>query len=233
MNERMEFEFTRFGERGWLATCLNNPDDVECGLFVNAVADMVRQKNGIMDAVGGINSIAIRFDGTQLKAIDALALLKNATEKTFAPSDTPSVDNAIEIPVLYGGEAGPDLESVCAQKNISKEELIKKHTLSPYSVITVGFAPGFAYMGPVDEALMVERLSTPRARVAAGSVAIAGNFTGVYALSSPGGWNIIGRTPTLLFDAKNPSPFLFKPGLAVQFRPIDEDEFQKLSKLDL
>lgn len=230
MSDTNDFEFMRFGERGWLATCMRDFDDVTSGLFVNAIADAVRPKNGITDAIAGIDSIAIRFDNTQLDANDALKLLKDATKKTAAPNDTQPPDKTIEIPVLYGGDAGPDLESVCAQTKLTTDQLINKHASPPYRVITVGFAPGFAYMGPLDKALQIPRLATPRARVAAGSVAIAGGFTGVYALPSPGGWNIIGRTPVPLFDAARPSPFLFKPGTAVQFRPIDETEFQELSK---
>ena len=120
MNAPEDFVFTRYGEHGWLAICQRSLDDVASGLLANAVADVVRPEKGITDAVAGINSIAIRFDSTQLDANDALALLRDATKKTLAPNDMSSQDTSIEIPVLFGGDAGPDFEAVCAQTNLSQ-----------------------------------------------------------------------------------------------------------------
>ncbi len=230
MSNPGDFEYIPFGEYGWLARLTTTDDDVASGLRVNAIADAIRTHKGITDAVAGIDSIAIRFDGAQMDANDALKFLKDAATQTSPLKAVKNTEATIEIPVFYGGDAGPDLDTVCARSKLTPAQLISKHASPIYRVVTVGFAPGFAYMGPLDKALHVPRLATPRMRVAAGSVAIAGGFTGVYALSSPGGWNIIGRTPSPLFDARNPSPFLFKPGTAVQFRPIDETTFKKLSK---
>ena len=124
----------------------------------------------------------------------------------------------IEIPVRYGGVEGPDLQDVADYHQLSPEEIIAFHTTSTYRVAMLGFAPGFAYLLGLDPRLATPRLATPRTQVAPGSVGIAGNQTGVYALSTPGGWRIIGRTPLVLFDPTRPEPFLLQAGDSVSFR---------------
>ncbi len=230
MTDSIQFDVQPFGERGWLARLSGFADDVESGLFANAAADAIRLNDGVTDAVAGIDSITLRFDPTHIDAEMAMHALSDAIEKTGIKSATSITSKVIEIPVLYGGDAGPDLEPVCEHNQLSPAEYVERHSRAPYRVITLGFAPGFAYLGPLDEKLQAPRLATPRPRLAAGSVGVAGGFTGVYSLPSPGGWNIIGRTPLTLFDAQSPSPFLFKPGVSVRFRSIDETGFKKLSK---
>ena len=230
MNGQSDFDYIPFGERGWLVRMTGFADDVASGLHANAAADTIRAHEHITDAVAGIDTITIRFDDTQIDADRALRLLTNAVNNADGSNTANSTDTIIDIPVLYGGAAGPDLDALCARAKLPAADIIGKHSTATYRVITVGFAPGFAYMGPLDESLHAPRLATPRPRVAAGSVAVAGGFTGVYALPSPGGWNIIGRTPLSLFDAQNSSPFLFQPGASIRFHPIDETEFEHLSK---
>ena len=222
------FTITPFGENGWIAEFESRENDVAAALFVNAVAKQLRaggaDQISITDAVAGIDSIAIRFDPSTTSAKDARAALADAIAAT--PLDqSPSAANAIEIPVCYGGEYGPDFDELCAFLGLSPDQLIKTHTARAYRVLTLGFAPGFAYLGPLDQALFAPRLETPRPRVEAGAVGIAGPFTGVYPLDSPGGWRIIGRTPACLFDAKAPSPFVFEPGAEIRFAPINGSEF--------
>jgi KipI family sensor histidine kinase inhibitor len=119
--------------------------------------------------------------------------------------------------VRYGGEDGPDLQAVASHHHISAREVVRIHADRDYTVFMMGFTPGFAYMGRLDDAIATPRLETPRTRVAAGSVGIAGAQTGVYPIDSPGGWRLIGRTSLRLFDPAADSPFLFSPGDTARF----------------
>jgi len=123
----------------------------------------------------------------------------------------------VQVPVRYGGEFGVDLESVASNCGLSVEDIIRLHSARTYTVYMMGFTPGFPYMGKLDDAIIMPRLQTPRTRVPAGSVAIAGSQTGIYPIDSPGGWQLIGWTPLQLFDLESESPFLFSPGDEVKF----------------
>jgi inhibitor of KinA len=132
----------------------------------------------------------------------------------------------VRIPVCYTGKFALDIEELAAAKNLSVEEIIQLHTAKEYRVHMIGFLPGFPYMGKVDSRIAVPRKSSPRRVIPAGSVGIAGEQTGIYSLSSPGGWNIVGRTPLPLFNAENSDPVLLQPGDRVSFYSITEDEFE-------
>ncbi|MHA7871754.1 MAG: 5-oxoprolinase subunit PxpB [Hyphococcus sp.] len=227
MSENVRAHYEPFGERGWLAWLSGLGDDVASGLFANAAADIARSQTGVTDAVAGIDSVSLRFDPAVISAAEARDILADAVQRAPAQTDRPG--KTIDIPVLYGGEAGPDLENLCTEKSLSPEEYAARHAGRAYRVITLGFAPGFAYLGPLDGSLGAPRLPTPRAHVPAGSVGVAGAFTGVYSLPSPGGWRIIGRTPIKLFDPASPAPFQFAPGDKARFRPIDQTEFNALA----
>lgn len=141
------------------------------------------------------------------------------------------VDHPIKkIPVCYAADFAPDITALAAAKNLSVDAVITLHTSTVYHVYMIGFMPGFPYMGNVTEAIQMPRLSVPRTKVAAGSVGIAGQQTGIYPQDSPGGWNIIGRTPYRLFDPVQEQPCLLQAGDRVQFYAIDADEFALLSK---
>jgi len=117
-------------------------------------------------------------------------------------------------------------DRILKEKNVSLEELIEVHSSKSYHVFMIGFLPGFAYMGPVDPRIATPRIPTPRTQIVAGSVGIAGEQTGIYPLSSPGGWNIIGRTPLKVFDPNSTQPVLFQTGDQVKFIPITKEEFK-------
>jgi len=143
-------------------------------------------------------------------------------------------DNAIKgdtiiIPVYYGENFGPDLEEVASLHQISTGDVIKLHSAATYKVYMIGFVPGFAYLGGMDERLATPRKATPRPSVPAGAVGIAGHQTGVYPMETPGGWQIIGQTPVKLFDENREQPSLLKPGDTVMFKRIDLNEFNELS----
>jgi inhibitor of KinA len=132
----------------------------------------------------------------------------------------------MKIPVCYAKRFAPDLEELAAGKNLTVANVIHLHTASTYRVYMIGFLPGFPYMGKVDSCIATPRRSSPRTGIPAGSVGIAGQQTGIYPLSSPGGWNIIGRTPLQLFDKNRDHPVLLQPGDNITFYSITEDEFE-------
>lgn len=134
----------------------------------------------------------------------------------------------VEVPVVYGGKYGPDLEFVAEYNGLSVDEVIEIHSRPIYRVYFLGFLPGFAYLGGMDKGIATPRLEMPRLRVPAGSVGIAGKQTGIYPLESPGGWRLIGRTPLRLFNPAEDPPTLLQPGDRVKFVPIDENEFMEL-----
>ncbi|MBX3739152.1 MAG: 5-oxoprolinase subunit PxpB [Candidatus Didemnitutus sp.] len=133
----------------------------------------------------------------------------------------------VEIPVCFGGEFGPDLARVAAHAKLSPEEVVKRHAAAHYTVALVGFSPGFPYLIGLPPVLATPRLAQPRAQVPAGSVGIAGGQTGVYPLATPGGWNLIGRTPLRLFRPEQNPPVLLQPGDRVRFRAITREEFAR------
>lgn len=147
-----------------------------------------------------------------------------------ADSPAPTSDPSIEIPVCYDGEFGPDLDAVAAHAHLSHAEVIARHTAGDYSVAMLGFAPGFPYLLGLDPALHTPRRANPRTRVPAGSVAIGGAQAGIYPRELPGGWQVIGRTPCVLFDPQRDPPCLLPPGTRVRFRAIDAATFARLAK---
>lgn len=163
----------------------------------------------IKDIYPTYNSLVINYDNL---AIDYQALKKKIEPLIFEIIDNydknVSNDKVLEIPVKYGGEFGPDLKIMSKKLNISEESIINIHSSAIYRIYMIGFMPGFPYLGGLDERISFPRLSTPRIKVPAGSVGIAGKQTGIYPFESPGGWNIIGRTELSLFDVDANPPSL-------------------------
>jgi len=151
--------------------------------------------------------------------------LSTLTVGTLEKENTRKV---ITIPVCYDAEFAPDMDIVAKHCNLSKAEIIKIHSATSCTVYMIGFVPGFAYMGGMDQQLSTPRKEQPRSMVPAGSVGIAGGQTGIYSIDIPGGWQIIGRTPLQLFDAERSTPSLLKAGDEVSFSPISVQEFHDL-----
>jgi len=131
----------------------------------------------------------------------------------------------VEIPVCYGGQFGPDLAELAAARGLSPQQAIDLHSGGAYFVYMIGFTPGYCYLGGLDERLVTPRRKEPRLKVPAGSVGIADRQTGIYSIASPGGWQIVGRTPLILFAPEQADPFLLRPGDTVRFRPIPAEDF--------
>ena len=138
----------------------------------------------------------------------------------------------IQLPVCYESDFAPDCKRVASQKKISVEKLIELHMQRSYRVFMIGFLPGFAYMGPVDKRIATPRLDKPRTHVAAGSVGIAGEQTGIYPMDSPGGWNIIGKTPVKIFAQEKVNPVLLHPGDEVKFIPITKEQLDVFDQVE-
>lgn len=137
----------------------------------------------------------------------------------------------VEIPVCYGGEYGPDLQEVARYNECSVEDVIKIHSSKPYFVHMLGFAPGFPYLGGMDKRIAMPRKAIPRPAIEAGSIGIAGEQTGIYPISTPGGWRIIGRTPLKLFRPEDEIPTLIQAGDYIKFIPIRAEQFQAISRM--
>ncbi|MBM3819901.1 MAG: 5-oxoprolinase subunit PxpB [Acidimicrobiia bacterium] len=185
-----------------------------------------RALRGVRDIVSTFHSVAVFFDPLTTDVDAVAAALHEAADgpARSGPYESTGVGAAfrrlIEVPVFYGGDAGPDLADVAAHGGLTPDAVIERHASKTYRVFMLGFLPGFAYMGSVDEAIAAPRRAAPRVRVPAGSVGIAGRQTGIYPRESPGGWQIIGRTPLLLFDPDRTPPAIFAPGDQVRFVPV-------------
>ena len=153
-----------------------------------------------------------------------------ASQAPVASHQGKSAPRELRIPVCYGGAHGPDLAAVAEFAGLDEPEVVDRHTAPLYRVFMLGFTPGFAYMASVDRQIAMPRRETPRLSVPAGSVGIAGVQTGVYPLDTPGGWQLIGRTPVDPFDLHRPEMFLFKAGDLVRFYRIEPAEFERVRR---
>ena len=193
-----------------------------------SVAEQLRQTGEWLESVAGIESVVVQFDA----AITSLEAAADRLHEQLSSMSVTAVTQSslIEVPVCYGGDFGPDFESLCETLDLAADELTKLHTAGEYRVEMLGFTPGFAYVSGLPDTLNVPRLAQPRLRVEAGSVGIADGRSGLYAMSGPGGWPIIGRTPMRLFDPHSDRPFILSAGTRVRFKAIDADRFQKMER---
>ncbi len=189
-----------------------------------------RNDIGIIEILPTYRSLLISYNPLEI----SFGNLKEIIELAFKNSETNESKSfsreIVEIPVLYGGELGPDLDFVANYNQLSSEEVVKIHSSEEYLIYMIGFTPGFPYVGGMSEKIATPRLQTPRTKIPAGSVGIAANQTGIYPVESPGGWQLIGRTPLQLFDYRKENPFLLDAGHYLSFKPIDQSEFNKISE---
>lgn len=187
---------------------------------------------GFIETVPAYSSLAVFYDAVAIRKYhpavsSAFDFVKKHTEQLIAGLGDIAVKNdeaIINVPVYYNGD---DLDEVAGQHKISVAELIRIHTEKIYRVFMIGFQPGFAYMGKLDERIATPRRSSPRTVVPAGSVGIAGFQTGIYPFASPGGWQLVGQTPLKIFDRERSSPCLLKAGDRIKFNSISKEEFEQ------
>jgi KipI family sensor histidine kinase inhibitor len=177
-----------------------------------------RAGHAVRDIVPGYCSLGVHIDPLHT---DVAALERTIQREAALLHDVDPVEPRyrLDIPVRYGGDDGPDLHAVATWAGCTPAQVIERHASRIYRVYMLGFVPGFAYMGRVDRSIAAPRHRVPRERVAAGSVGIAGEQTGVYPIASPGGWQLIGRTQTIMFDSARERPSLLHPGDLVRFVP--------------
>jgi inhibitor of KinA len=193
------------------------------------------QREAVLDIIPAYHSISLIYDLIKVKklagthtAFQFLEMKLRLTEAQLTEDDGVFEHRKMNIPVCYDVSVAPDLQELAKTHQLTIEELIEIHIQQTYRVYMIGFMPGFAYMGKVDHRIASPRKANPRMHVPAGSVGIAGVQTGIYPFNSPGGWQIIGQTPLLLFDANKECPTLLEQGDEIRFHQISLDEFHHL-----
>jgi len=228
----MSYSITALGDAA-LTLSFGNVISRELNKKVVSLAHAVKTANlpAIKDIVPAYTSVTIHYDlikiGKEHKSENPFYIMSKQIEALLShPEEIRDVVcRNLHIPVCYSLKYGLDLPEISEHIKLPVDEIIRLHTAGKYKVYMLGFLPGFAYMGDVDERIAVPRKSEPRLKIEPGSLGIAGTQTGIYPLASPGGWQIIGRTPIKLFDKEILDPVYFRAGDEVEFYTITEDEF--------
>lgn len=225
----MEYSFFPLGDQAIIID-IGNDITEETHHQIRAIASQLEADSPqwMVEFVPAFTTVSIIYNSLLISYEEAkaelTALLKKASNSTVPPS------RKIEIPVCYGGEYGPDLSFVAQHNGLSTEEVIRIHIEGTYTVYMIGFAPGFPYLGGMSERIAAPRKESPRVSIPERSVGIAGLQTGVYPISTPGGWQLIGRTPIRLFLPENDIPSLLRAGDQIVFRRISESEYLALEE---
>ena len=224
-----------------MAKILTSSDCSFCVEFGNAISEEINNQvrsftiaaeaahiEGVTELVPTYRSVTVHYR----PEVIGYARLYEKLNQVVNGMQTAKIPPAgeIRVPVLYGGKHGPDLENVAKLHDMTPEEVIALHTAPTYLNYMLGFLPGFCYLGGLDKCLHTPRLTTPRVSIPAGSVGIAGSQTGIYPLTSPGGWQLIGQTPLRLYDPKREKAILVDAGMNMIFYPIDEAEYERIRR---
>lgn len=188
------------------------------------------QLEGIIELVPTYCALLVEYDAMLYSYSEICKIIEPTLEEGMT-NTTNELVTVVEVPTVYGGEFGPDLSFVASHNHLSEDEVISIHSGTDYLVYMLGFIPGFTYLGGMDPRIATPRLSSPRTLIPAGSVGIAGEQTGTYPSDSPGGWQIIGRTPVTMYDMSKAQAALLKAGDYVRYVPIDETEFHRIKTL--
>ena len=188
------------------------------------------QLEGIIELVPTYCALLVEYDAMLYSYSEICNIIEPTLEEGMT-NTTNELVIVVEVPTVYGGEFGPDLSFVASHNHLSEDEVISIHSGTDYLVYMLGFIPGFTYLGGMDPHIATPRLSSPRTLIPAGSVGIAGEQTGTYPSDSPGGWQIIGRTPVTMYDMSKAQAALLKAGDYVRYVPIDESEFHRIKAL--
>jgi len=184
--------------------------------------------DGVVEWISTYRSITLIYDPVKIGYSELVDRLKKIEKQRGNVAFPPPV--ITEIPTVYGGEYGPDIQFVAEHNGLSVEEVIRIHSSTNYLIYMLGFTPGFVYLGGMSEKIVSPRLKTPREKISAGSVGIAAKQTGIYPIDSPGGWQLIGRTPVKLFDPGREQPVLLKAGNYLRFIPVSFEKYRKIEE---
>lgn len=224
--------FPRFATLSDRALVVHLGDQIDTAMF-RAVRSMSRQLEanppaGMVEVVPAFTTVAVYYDPLCTSEAELTSHINGLESLLDSTAEPPP--RIVEIPVCYGGEFGSDLEFVAKHARISTSEVIEVHSAADYLVHMIGFAPGFPYLGGMSSKISTPRRSSPRLRIPPGSVGIAGDQTGIYPLETPGGWQLIGRTPLALFRPEQDPPTLLQAGDVVRFRSITPQQFRELQE---
>ena len=198
---------------------------------ISATVQLMKEQHieGVVDVIPAFASLLINYDP---RVITYAALVKRMKHLLKVDAKVEKeVKRIFEIPVCYGGEFGPDLANIAKHAGLSEQEVIDIHSSRDYLIYMLGFLPGFCYLGGLDERIFTPRLVNPRIRIEAGSVGIGGSQTGIYPLESPGGWQLMGKTPVKTYDPERETPILVEAGDYIRFIPVDRAEYDRIKEL--
>lgn len=197
---------------------------------VKALYDFIEAHpiDGISETIPTFRSLSVIYDPRRISYEELCGKLRAAAEAMKQGRDSFSM--VYHIPVCYGGEYGPDLGIVAAYACLTEDEVVRRHTSRTYLIYMLGFLPGFAYLGGLDPKIATPRLPSPRTAIPAGAVGIGGEQTGIYPIASPGGWNLIGRTPVRPYDPHRQPPILYKAGDSIRFFSVDEQTYRDIAE---
>jgi inhibitor of KinA len=226
-----KLKFLRQGENG-LVVEFGNEIDPYINTLVHSLARNVASEYAdlIEAVVPTYRSFLIFFDPLVITRKELIEKIKNTAAALQAVSLDSGTTRTVIIPTLYGGEVGSDIEFVATYNQLTIDEVIKIHTSTPYRIYMMGFTPGFPYLGGMSDKIATPRLKTPRTKIPTGSVGIAGAQTGLYPIESPGGWQLIGRTPLKVFNPESKAPFIYAAGDFLQFESISTEEYARIQK---
>ncbi len=227
------YDAPKFLAAGDRAIVIELGDEIsfECNRQVHALHNAIERERlpGVIDLVPTYRSLLVEYDPIQVsfeEMADSLAAVRSGSVESQRDDAT-----VVHLPVLYGGDHGPDLDFVTKNAGMERDEVVTVHSGTEYPVYMMGFTPGFPYLGGMSERIATPRRPTPRGEIPAGSVGIAEAQTGIYPIESPGGWQLIGRTPLRLFDVSRTPPSLIAAGNYVRFVPLSgEDEYRHIER---
>ena len=202
----------------------------EVNAYVTSLCTEIEQAGikGVIEYIPTFCSVSVLYDCTEISA----KKLKNTLAKILKNIKVASSRKArlFEIPVCYDDCFALDMGNVCEHSHLTRQEVIERHSGRDYLIYMLGFLPGFAYLGGMDESLATPRLDSPRSEIFEGAVGIGGEQTGIYPVASPGGWQLIGKTPLKVYDKERENPILYSAGDYIRFVPVDLDEFKRIEQ---
>lgn len=183
---------------------------------------------GLIETIPAFSSLLVIYDPWLITYNDICSEINSLKNNRIINKERHFI---FTLPVCYGGILGEDLKALADYAELSEDEVIRRHSSVDYRIYMLGFLPGFAYLGGLDKSISCPRLTTPRQKILPGSVGIGGDQTGIYPISSPGGWRLIGSTPLKLYDPTKPDPIFYRPGDYIRFQPVSMTEYDNISRM--